>query len=85
MKENQKTLKQLKIFNKILAWIIAFSFIGIIVGLVMWIWFGTVGFKILLTSVVCTIFFSFWYKGMDKGIKEREEKEIKDKKGERNV
>ncbi len=75
MSENQKTLKQLKIFNEILAWIIAFSFIGIIVGLVMWIWFGTVGFKILLTSVVCTIFFSIWSKEMDKVIKEREEKE----------
>lgn len=75
MSKDQKTLKQLKIFNEILAWIIAFSFIGIIVGLVMWIWFGTVGFKILLTSIVCTIFFSMWFKVAEKGIKEREVKE----------
>ena len=75
MSKDQKTLKQLKIFGNIIAWIFLISFIGIIVGLVMWIWFGTVGFKILLTSVVCTIFFGFWSNAMDKAIKKREVKE----------
>ena len=75
MSKDQKTLKQLKIFRDIIAWLFMISFIGIIVGLVTWIWFGTVGFKILLTSVVFVIFFGFWSNAMDKAIKEREVKE----------
>lgn len=75
MRDNQKTLKQFKIFQEVVAHLLAISLIGLIVGCVIWIWFGTVGFKILLTSIVCTIFFSMWFKVAEKGVKEREVKE----------
>lgn len=75
MRDNQKTLKQFKIFQEVVAHLLAISFIGLIVGCIIWIWYGNVGFKILLTSVVCTSFFSMWFKAAEKGIKERAVKE----------
>ena len=68
MKDNQRALKKLKIFREIIAWMITISFIGLIVGGVMLIWFGVIGLKILLTGLVSTIFFRFLFIVTDKTI-----------------
>ncbi|MFQ9923769.1 MAG: hypothetical protein ACLRVU_09655 [Beduini sp.] len=72
MNKDQKTLKQFKIFREIIAWVLAISFYGLIVGCVMFIWFGVIGLKILLTCVIFLIFFGFLYIPTDKAISDCE-------------
>lgn len=41
------------------------SIIGIFTGLIMWIWIGVIGVKVLLTSIVAAIFFGTMSSAID--------------------
>lgn len=69
---DKQVSKKLKTFLCIVGLILDFSFFGIIVGLVMWIWTGWFGFKVFLSCVLLTLFFHTFYKQLEKEIEIKE-------------
>lgn len=69
---NKQVSKKSKLYLCIFGSILVVSFFEIIVGLIMWIWTGWLGFKIFLSCVFLTLFFHTFYNELKKEIEIKE-------------